>query len=620
MKTRDNILDSLSKLFIASQDEIKDIRQGSVIRGLLYSLASEIEDVYGELDSGLLNLYVDKASGKYLDALIQGLVGLERKKATRSVGYVLLELGEPIDDSNINTLFFSFSRYNYDSDALETEFNGTIKYLVSPTPGHKVNLTVIQPQSILTERTDFIPDPQTGIQPLFSQYKDFIRSIYTSTGKPVRYLILPVATIETGKNTVLKTTQAESFINIGIPVRIVNLYIKQSAELNTYSVADADGIAQLSTGPYPDSIFLGEFSNIRGGEDQEDDESYRNRYYAYMDSLSKGTSSAIEFGIKNSFPSIDIRSISTNQPGEIDIVVFSKKPVTPNIVSNMERVLEDYRPVGIKLNIFTAKTIHLTALLDIVSDNSQAAVERIRSELSLIIDDKPVGESLAYTEIHEGLDLPEIDTLHNVFYGMELSEYLFNLYSTTLTSVYSKILPSLGTYSYDTVYREILDNPQNVVLFDSSSGLVGYPLLDFVRAAKRVVDPSTLDPALGALVTNIQSCASTSTRDIDCLQSLPPGTVVTLQYLIDLLGDTNAIYYRIKLLTLPNINHLQASVAEPLIEKVLLNDVINLTNLDSRPITLHGFEKVTLSTNPLISKGAYKNPEMVGVRKYEPID
>ena len=619
MKTRDNILDSLIRLFVASQDEIREVRNGSVIRGILYSIASELEDVYGELDTGLLNLYIDKATGKYLDALIQGFIGLERKKATRSIGYVLMELGEPIDDTNIDKLFFSFSRYNYESDSLETEFNGSIKYLVSPTPGQRVNLTVVQPQSIKTERSDFLNDPQTGIQPLFSQYKEFIRSVYTSTGKPVRYLILPVATVETGKATILKTTQAETFINIGIPARVVNLYIKQNAELDSYSVVDADGVAQLSVSPYPDSIFLGDFSNITGGEEQESDEAYRSRYYAYLDSLSKGTSAAIEFGIKSGFPSIDIRSISTNQPGEVDIVVFAKKPVTPNIVSSMEQLLEAYRPVGIKLNIFTAKTISLTALMDVVSNNNAAAVEKIRNELSLIVDNKDVGETLAYTEIHEGLDLPEISTLHNVFYGMELNEYWFGLYSNTLTNVYSKIIPSLGTYTYASVYTEILNNPQNVRLFDSASGLIGYPLLEFVRAAKKVPDPTVLSPSLSALVTSIQSCA-VGIRDIECLQTLPLGTVVTLQDLIELLGEEAAIYYRIKLLTLPNINHLQTSVAEPLIERVLLNDVVNLTNLDSRPVTTKDFEKIVLSTNPLVSKGIYKNPEMVGVRKYEPID
>ena len=620
MKTRDNILNSLIRLFTASQDEIRDVRQGSVVRGLLYSVASELEDVYGEFDSGLLNLYIDKASGKYLDSLIQGFIGLERKKATRSLGYVLLELGEPLDDTNINSLFFSFSRYAVNSDSLETEFNGTVKYMVSPSPGQKVNLTIIQPQSITAERTEFIPDPQTGLQPLFSQYKEFIRSIYTATGKPVRYLILPVATVEVGKNTILKTTQAESFINIGMPVRIINTYIKLQAELDKYSIADADGVAQLSATPYEDSILLGDLSNIKGGEEVESDDAYRARYYSYLDALSKGTSSAIEFGIKNGFPSTDVRSISTNQPGEVDVVVFSKRPVTPNIVSNMEQVLEGYRPVGIKLNIFTAKSIHLTALMDIKSNNMQAAVEKVRNELTTLIDNKQVGQSLAYTEIHEGLDLPEIDTLHDVFYGMELSEYLFELYSATLTNVYSKLLPSVGSYTYANIYREILDNPQNVVLFNGSTGLTGYPLLEFVRAAKRVADPSALDPTLASLVSAIQACAITGIRDFDCLQSLPPGTVVTLQDIIDLLGDDRAVYYRIKLLTLPNINHLPASIAEPLIEKVLLNDIINLTHLDSRPIVVRGFEKVVLSTDPLVSQGIYKNPEMVGVRKYEPVD
>jgi len=619
MKTRNNILESLIKLFIASQNEVQEVRQGSVVRGLLYSVASELENVYGELDQGLLNLYVDKATGQYLDSLIQGLIGLERKKATRSIGYVLIELGEPIDDSNINNLFFSFSRYDYSSDTLETNFNGTVKYMVSPSPDHKITLAIVQPQSTQTNRTDFLNDPQTGIQPLFSQYKEFIRSVYTSTGKPVRYLILPVATVETGKATTLKTTQAETMINIGIPARIVNLYIKQQAELDKYSVVDADGIAQLSVSPYPDSIFLGEFSNIKGGADTEPDDVYRGRYYSYMDSLSKGTAAAIEFGIKSGFPSTDIRSISTNQPGEVDIVVFSKKPVTPNIISSMEQLLEAYRPVGIKLNIFTAKTVPLIALMDVVSTNKSAAVEKIRNEFSTIVDNKNVGTALSYTELHEGLDMPEIDTLHNVFYGMLLSTYWFNLYKNTFTTIYSKFMPTLGTYTYQAVYRELLDNPQNVHLFDTTAGLIGYPLLAFVRAAKRVADPTTLEPSLSALVQAIQSC-NAGVRDIDCLQTLPGGTVVTLQNLIDLLGEESAVYYRIKLLTIPNINHLQTTVAEPLIERVLLNDVINLTNLDSRPIIVKDFEKVIPAIGPLVSKGIYKNPEMVGVRSYEPID
>jgi len=623
MKNRAQILDTLSKLFISTQDDINEIREGSVVRALLFSIASEIENVYDKLDEGIHNLYIDKAAGDYLDSLIEGFTGLVRKPPTRSTGYVLLELGESIDDSTINKLSFSFSRYVPESDTLETEFPGTITYTAAPEPNKKIDLTIIQPQSVKSSREDFIVDAQTGIQPLFSNFLEFLRIVYSSTGKPLRYIILPVATLQVGNNTILKTGQVDNFINIGIPARIVNLFIRRDSNLSTYSIADPDGVSSISTPTFPDSIFLGDASNIAGGSDKESDDLYRERYYLYMLSLSRGTQSSIELGIKQSFPSVEIKTISSSTtPGEVDVVVYSKKPVTPNIISSITTALNAYRPVGIKLNIYTAKPIRLAALMDVVSNNFKAAVEKSRSDLANIISNKPIGQSLAYTEIHEGLDIPEIQSLHNVFYGLELNQHLFDLYKTTLTNVYSKILPFLSTYSFSEVYQEILDNPHRVILFDYSSGHTGYPLVEFVRAAKAVPDPTVLQPPLDALVASIHACP-TGTSDVDCLPTLGAilgNITVTLEDVITLVSREVGVYYKTKLLTLPNILHLPAPIAENLLSRVILNDVLNLTNRETSPVVVHEMEQIILGINPLISDGVYKNPELVGVRSYESIN
>lgn len=620
MKTKADIFTTLKNLFIASQNEIQEIREGSVVSGLLHSISTEVANVYETINSGLNNLYIDKATGDYLDAIIEGFTGLKRKQATRSVGYVLIELGEPIDNTNLNKLSFSFSRYDYSNDYLENDFSGTVTFLVATQPGEQLNLSIIQPQSIYTERTDFIPDPQTKLQPLFSQYRDFIRIVYSTTGKPVRYLILPVATIETSINTYLKTGAIDTFINIGVPARIVNLYLKTNANLSEYSVVDIDGIAKINQPPYQDAIQLGEFSNIKGGTDTETDEEYRSRYYLYMSSLSKGTASAIELGIANTFPSIDIRSISTNRPGEVDVVVYARKPVTPNIISSMSEALRDYRPVGIKLNIFTARTIPLTVLMDVTTPSFQTSVEKARNALGFILENKDIGEPLAYTDINEGLDMPEINFLDNIMYGMLVTKNLYDTYSATFNSVYQILMPSISP-SYKTVYQTLVGSPALVELYNYTNGNTGYPLIEFVRAAKKVPDPTTLPSPLDTIVTRIQACPA-GVRDVECLDTLSATSgniVITLQDYINLMGQEAAVYYRIKLLTAPNINLLSSSVAEALIQEVLLNDVINLTYRATRPILLGEFEKIILSTDSTLSAGSFKSPETVGMRVHEPI-
>ena len=121
---KQRILDNLIQLFLSSQEKIKSLPEGSVARAILYAAASGLEDVYEEISTTINKLYIDKASGENLDALIEGFVGLKRLPATRSIGYAIVEFGEPLTDANINRLSFSFSRYVSETDTLTSDIPG----------------------------------------------------------------------------------------------------------------------------------------------------------------------------------------------------------------------------------------------------------------------------------------------------------------------------------------------------------------------------------------------------------------------------------------------------------------------------------------------------------------
>ncbi|MEM0333449.1 MAG: hypothetical protein QXX30_03225, partial [Candidatus Aenigmatarchaeota archaeon] len=144
MRTREEILKNLEDIFLKVQNKIRQLKPGSIIRSIFYSVASEAENIFEEIDEVKRNSYIHTASGEYLDNLIYGFSKLERRRGTNAIGYVTLR---PIDielnnEDIINSLSLRFAKYDYKNKVLlfgdsasffeVSTINGINKYVLLP--------------------------------------------------------------------------------------------------------------------------------------------------------------------------------------------------------------------------------------------------------------------------------------------------------------------------------------------------------------------------------------------------------------------------------------------------------------------------------------------------------
>lgn len=222
-KSITDIRNEISNFYLSSQDEVTDVRTGSVAGGLIYAVSAGIKELYDQLDEIERQSYVSTASGKYLDLLIEGNFDLQRKGATRSTGYVLLYADDPIVNpdqvgSNLICADYDSSQGNFVSGlGSSTKFSGENNFGSS-----SVVYSLIKPRNSNYFRRDRLN-----------------RFVIDLQGKQAKYLVLPVASVLTGRQVNLKEGSLSEFINpppgLQYVVNVPNLseYILNFGEAST---------------------------------------------------------------------------------------------------------------------------------------------------------------------------------------------------------------------------------------------------------------------------------------------------------------------------------------------------------------------------------------------------
>ena len=97
---RQEITESLINFHSEIQTDITDYSTVSVIRGLFYSFATQLEFLYDELEEIKKQSYIVTATDKYLDRLIDGTFGLSRNPEQGAGGYVVFYANSPIQEAS----------------------------------------------------------------------------------------------------------------------------------------------------------------------------------------------------------------------------------------------------------------------------------------------------------------------------------------------------------------------------------------------------------------------------------------------------------------------------------------------------------------------------------------
>lgn len=441
MKTRFNILDSLEKAFLAVQDKITSIKPGSVIRSIFYSISSELEGLYNVIEDTKNSLYIETATGKDLDNLIESFVQLKRIPPTRSVGYVVLELGEELStDLDVEKLKFSFTAYDVESDSLLINSPNVIPIDVTNSLGAVIRYYINAPLRYKLAPEQLEIEPSTREQYVVTAYKNFIKTVLRANPtKPIKYLVLPIISESAGENVNLQTGELNGVINIGVPAIVTNEYYPNIE--SSFGVVDVDNAMT-----YDDRYVLGENSFISGGTNGESDESYRSRYYDYLESLGRGTLTSIEFAVKSALPGISVKAVETGIPGYVNIYLDSPNIISTAFIPQIDKIVTEYKSAGTLVNIRPTKPRYISVLVDVDSPSLGNVTEKLRFEIDSQIQGKAIGESISYSELYNYINLAEIARTDNLFYGEYLSPELYNKYYGAFNQAYSALLDGFEFY------------------------------------------------------------------------------------------------------------------------------------------------------------------------------
>jgi uncharacterized phage protein gp47/JayE len=223
-KTISEIRDEIASFYLASQSEVTDVSTGSVAGGLLYAVSAGIKTIYDQLDEVERQAYIATATGKYLDLLIEGGFNLSRKKPTRSSGYVLVYGDEPILSPEATQTSLILADYDYESGLFLSGTEDSIKFSGENEFGStNVAYSLVKPKNSQYYKRD-----SRG------------RYIIDFNGKSAQYLILPVASLLTGRQVNLKEGYLNTFTKPPVGLKYVsNIYDVYEYVFNIGGVSSA---------------------------------------------------------------------------------------------------------------------------------------------------------------------------------------------------------------------------------------------------------------------------------------------------------------------------------------------------------------------------------------------
>lgn len=657
MRQRYEIFESLKSSFLVTQNSISDIVPGSIINSLLYANSVELSLAFSEIDAFKNSLYIDRASGINLDFLITGFTKLTRTSAKSSIGYVLVELSTPITEDNLDLLNFSFAQYASTGDVI-ANYQNVVTFPVNNTIGSSSSFALVNPLNFNFAETDFNLVTVNNIQPVLASYKEYLKVLYRQYKKPIKYLVLPIAAIDTGAFTNLPSGNIQLSINLGglsalisnpftfpAEARKAYLYLKDATTVTDVIMADIDGIVNGGNGAYG----LENFSYISGGSDLETDESYRSRFYSYLNSLSKGTVESISFAISNEFPNFSFSLVETSSLGSLDVYVDTNYVLSKPTLQRIQNSINSVKPAGIKINVKPTKNVFVSILADVESSSFKQSVDTLRSDLFDFINTKDLGETLSYEDLIFS-STSTVDKKDNMYYGEFLNASLFNMYKEVFQKTYAKfgiknsLADSSSTYwkstTYYDVYDQITTKPSTIYLAYAGCNLK-YPLIGLVKKALSMSEAEKAAANLNntelEIVNTIQSVCTTvkpsqclakiipgansfnedSSSILETTKTIPAGIAINLQNIANIVSNEYANYYKVKLMTIPFVKKERSENAIPAIVKTLSTDVIYLTYDDLTEVSLDALEKVKLMRDFSFTDAVYEDSSVVGARPLE---
>ena len=583
MKTKFEILNFLENTFLAIQNKINAIKPGSVIRSIFYSVASAIEDVYVLIDEVKQKSYIHTATGEYLDQLIYGFSKLERIRGRRAFGYVVLSpIGFNFDSIQSIDLLSNiiFSKYDIKNNLIYSP-PLSAKFSISTAYGIFDYLLLPPIKLSLQYEDDFYYEinPNTGKQRIAEIFAETIKANFLQNPtKRIKYIVLPIISEDFGKEKNLLPSSIDVVLQFGTAKFSLSNNFEYTL-LTDEIFVDLDSVSS-----YEDTLLiLGEASEIKGGSSEETDEEYRNRYWNFLNSLSKGTVSSIENALSQVIQGAKVRAINSPNPGVIDVYIYSDtQTISNSLVLLSQEIVDEVKPAGSIINIRFPKTIYINLLVDSKKSITKNDIESIRLKFRDSFSELNIGDSFSYEKFWEFLS-DQNSSFANPMFGLSLNREFFELYKDGIkkfvclnyyeSHTYFTTLPDFCSGSSEFTYSDYLNiisegkialyiydknnNYKSYITNNNYSSQLNiqaprYPLkkvISRVLGGEEILHPSIRN-AIKARCRNISAdiCLKEISRNGDLNASEIQSRIAIPIFDLD---EVYANYFKIKLMTLP---------------------------------------------------------------------
>ena len=381
---------------------ITDINPGSVARTIVEAVSREIDFLYAQLNHIYLAGFIDTATGSALD-LVVSILGVERKPAEHATGKVTFGRGTEPGEVSVER---------------ETHvYDGKTAYELKSTPVK--NIVAVEgtkdgASQTFEEGVDYVLTGD-GVEWLADGKKPDLNSVFYVDYVAYEQIKIPVGTkvstyarrpedvkvFETTEEKVLERTP-EGKWEANVPVRAMVAGTVGNAVAGTITVMPQ---------PLVGVEYVVNRKDILTGVEAETDKELRERAKHALEVAGKATLVSLEsavWGVEG-VDSVLIEEMSDGVPGVVKLIVDGGE------TSEIERVINDVRAAGVRVEFSRPKTIHIDVTLTVTLKRgaTPASVEGdIEAKVRSYISSLNVGDDVIYSRI-VGAAL-EVDDVYDV--------------------------------------------------------------------------------------------------------------------------------------------------------------------------------------------------------------
>jgi uncharacterized phage protein gp47/JayE len=372
---------------------ITDVNPGSVVRTIVEAISRELENFHLQLEQAYFSGFLDTATGDALD-LVVSVTGMKRKPPQPSSGIITFGRNtEPetiavtdevhlwdgsLEYSLNNSLVKDVSKVEGTHRGVEVEFERNIDYILS---GRIVKW--------LEEGST--PDKKTVFRVDYDAYRE-IRIPKGTTVSAVSLKPEDTRFFSTTEEALLTRTrggkwEAELPVICTVPGKTGNV------------LAGAVGVMPQ---PLAGVEYVINKGSITNGVNAEDDDELRERARHALEFAGKATYSSIESAVRSveGVRSLLVEDMPEDVPGLVKVIVDGGD------MDNIERMIDETRAAGIKVEVSRPEIVHVDVSLILILKKDvdptpilEEAEEQIRSYISTL----GIGSDVLYSRVIESI-------------------------------------------------------------------------------------------------------------------------------------------------------------------------------------------------------------------------